>query len=83
LILFNKYLLQFNWYARRVGLATIYKASELYMLQDSSPNYESTWKFLERRIADASLVHDVLIQGEEATQHLSQALTRQLEISWD
>ncbi|KAG5672566.1 hypothetical protein PVAND_002683 [Polypedilum vanderplanki] len=64
----------FNWYARRIGLATIYKATELYMLQDSSINNENTWKFLERRIADASLVHDVLVQSESATQHLSQAV---------
>ncbi|CRK88347.1 CLUMA_CG002125, isoform A [Clunio marinus] len=67
--------IDFNWYARRIGLATIYKATELYMLQDSSPQYESTWKFLQRRIADASLVHDVLIQSEGATQHLTQAVT--------
>jgi ubiquinone biosynthesis protein COQ9 len=66
---------QFNWYARRIGLATIYKATELYMLQDSSPGFESTWKFLERRIADAGIVHDVLVQGEEATQHLTQAVS--------
>jgi ubiquinone biosynthesis protein COQ9 len=65
----------FNWYARRIGLATIYKATELYILQDSTPDNEATWKFLERRIADASLVHDVLIQSESATQHLSQAVT--------
>lgn len=63
------------------------------MLQDSSPNFENTWKFLERRIADASMVsdafnflitlkqlfiyfkvHDVLVQSESATQHLSQCL---------
>lgn len=43
------------------------------MLQDSSVDYESTWKFLERRIADASLVHDVLVQSEEVTQNLTQA----------
>lgn len=65
----------FNWYARRIGLATIYKATELYMLQDSSVDNENTWKFLERRIADASLVHDVLIQSENATNQLSQAVT--------
>jgi len=65
----------FNWYARRIGLATIYKATELYMLQDKSSEYENTWKFLERRIADASLVHDVLIQSEGATQHLTSAVS--------
>lgn len=45
------------------------------MLQDSSPNYEKTWKFLERRIADAAVVHDVLIQSEGATQHLTSAVS--------
>lgn len=44
------------------------------MLQDSSSNYENTWKFLERRIADASVVHDVLVQSEMATKDLSQAV---------
>lgn len=72
---FSKIILQFNWYARRIGLATIYKATELYMLQDTTADNESTWKFLERRIADASLVHDVLINSETATQQLSQAVT--------
>lgn len=56
-------------------MATIYKATELYILQDSTPDNEATWKFLERRIADASLVHDVLIQSESATQSLGQAVT--------
>lgn len=67
--------LQFNWYARRIGLATIYKATELYILQDSSPENDSTWKFLERRISDAGVVHDVLVQSEDATKHLQSAVS--------
>lgn len=31
----------------------IYKSTELYMLQDGSQNYESTWNFLSRRVKDA------------------------------
>lgn len=64
----------FNWYTRRVGLASIYKATELYMLQDSSTDFEKTWKFLERRIEEASLVHDFLVKSEDATSHIQNAV---------
>lgn len=64
----------FNWYTRRVGLASIYKATELYMLQDSSPDFEKTWKFLERRIEEASIVHDFLVKSEGATSHIQNAV---------
>ncbi|XP_012284179.1 ubiquinone biosynthesis protein COQ9, mitochondrial isoform X2 [Orussus abietinus] len=50
----------FNWYTRRVALAGIYKATELYMLQDKSENHKETWKFLERRIEDAISIYKVL-----------------------
>lgn len=51
---------QFNWYTRRIVLAGIYKATELYMLQDNSTDHHETWKFLERRIEDAAQLHRVL-----------------------
>lgn len=64
----------FNWYTRRVGLASIYKATELYMLQDTSKNYEKTWKFLERRVEEARILHDFLVKSETATLHIQNAL---------
>lgn len=64
----------FNWYTRRVGLAGIYKATELHMLQDSSVDFEKTWKFLERRIEEASLVHDFLVKSDGATSYLQNAV---------
>lgn len=64
----------FNWYTRRIGLASIYKATELYMLQDTSDDFEKTWKFLERRIEEASVVHDFLIKSEDATVHIQNAV---------
>ncbi|XP_055603723.1 ubiquinone biosynthesis protein COQ9, mitochondrial-like isoform X2 [Uranotaenia lowii] len=64
----------FNWYTRRIGLASIYKATELYMMQDSSPDFEKTWKFLERRMEEATLVHDFLLKSEDATMHLQNAV---------
>uniref|UniRef100_A0A182JPL5 Ubiquinone biosynthesis protein n=1 Tax=Anopheles christyi TaxID=43041 RepID=A0A182JPL5_9DIPT len=64
----------FNWYTRRIGLACIYKTTELYMLQDSSTGFENTWKFLHRRMEEASLVHDFLVKSEDATHHLQNAV---------
>lgn len=34
-------------------LAGIYNTTELVMMQDSSPDFEDTWRFLENRISDA------------------------------
>lgn len=45
--------LQFNWYTRRAVLTGIYNTTELVMMQDSSPDFEDTWRFLEKRVADA------------------------------
>ncbi|CAO1423441.1 unnamed protein product [Diamesa serratosioi] len=67
--------IDFNWYARRIGLATIYKATELYMLTDKSPNFDNSWLFLERRLADATVVHDILLQSSGATKHLEEAVS--------
>lgn len=64
----------FNWYTRRLGLASIYKATELYMLQDNSTDFERTWKFLARRMEEATVVHDFLIKSEDATVQIQNAL---------
>jgi len=50
----------FNWYARRVALAGVFKATELYLIQDTSPNNEKTWKFLNNRLAELMQVNDLL-----------------------
>lgn len=41
-----------NWYTRRAALTGIYNTTELVMLQDSSPDFEETWAFLDNRIKD-------------------------------
>jgi ubiquinone biosynthesis protein COQ9 len=43
----------FSWYTRRGLLSGAYIASELYMIQDCSPNFENTWQALGRRVDDA------------------------------
>lgn len=40
----------FAWYAKRFSVSTVYVSSELYMLQDKSPNFENTKKFVTERV---------------------------------
>jgi ubiquinone biosynthesis protein COQ9 len=42
----------YNWYTKRMILASIISATKLYWLGDQSTDYASTWAFLERRIDD-------------------------------
>ncbi|XP_066100325.1 ubiquinone biosynthesis protein COQ9, mitochondrial [Saccopteryx bilineata] len=64
----------FNWYSRRAVLAGIYNTTELVMMQDSSPDFEDTWRFLENRINDAMnmghTVKQVTSTGEALVQGL-------------
>ncbi|EZA55726.1 ubiquinone biosynthesis protein COQ9, mitochondrial [Ooceraea biroi] len=67
-----------NWYTRRMILATIYKTTELYMLQDTSEDHKETWLFLERRINDALQVHAVLsssVKPDEALHRVTETAT--------
>lgn len=65
----------FNWYTRRIGLAGIYKMTELYMLQDTSPDYAKTWAFLEHRVKEGSKMDSLLLKSEDATAQLQSAVS--------
>ena len=39
----------FNWYTKRAMLAKLYTTTQLYMLNDQSPDFNDTWEFLDRR----------------------------------
>lgn len=39
-----------TWYAKRASLGMVFSATELYMLTDTSPGWEDTWAFLDRRL---------------------------------
>jgi len=41
-----------TWYSKRLGIASIYAASELCLVQDKSPNYTNTFDFMKRRVSD-------------------------------
>ncbi|NXU58396.1 COQ9 protein, partial [Turnix velox] len=64
----------FNWYTRRAVLTGIYNTTELVMMQDSSPDFEDTWRFLENRVADAmnmgNAADQVQATGEAVVQGL-------------
>ncbi|KAM4572793.1 ubiquinone biosynthesis protein COQ9, mitochondrial isoform 1-T1 [Odontesthes bonariensis] len=65
---------QMNWYTKRAVLTGIYNTTELVMIQDSSPDYQDTWSFLENRIQDvvnmASSAKQVQSTGEAVVQGL-------------
>ncbi|XP_070763617.1 ubiquinone biosynthesis protein COQ9, mitochondrial [Enoplosus armatus] len=63
-----------NWYTKRAALTGIYNTTELVMLQDSSPDFQDTWNFLDNRIQDvvnmASSAKQVQSTGEAVVQGL-------------
>ncbi|KAM9808220.1 LOW QUALITY PROTEIN: ubiquinone biosynthesis protein COQ9, mitochondrial [Neosynchiropus ocellatus] len=65
---------QMNWYTKRAALTGIYNTTELVMVQDSSPDFQDTWNFLENRIQDvvnmASTAKQVQSTGEAVVQGL-------------
>lgn len=63
--------LQFNWYTRRAVLTGIYNTTELVMMQDSSPGFEDTWRFLENRVADAVAMSNTASQVTLGTAGLA------------
>jgi len=46
----------FNFYTKRALLAGILSITTLYWLDDKSENSESSWAFLDRRIADVMMI---------------------------
>ncbi|KAM4833981.1 ubiquinone biosynthesis protein COQ9, mitochondrial isoform 2-T2 [Thomomys bottae] len=64
----------FNWYTRRAVLAGIYNTTELVMMQDSSPDFEDTWRFLENRINDAMNMGHTAKQVKSTGEALVQGL---------
>ena len=41
-----------SWYTKRMSLGAVYKATEIYMLQDETDDFEQTWEFLDNRLKD-------------------------------
>ncbi|XP_017289686.1 ubiquinone biosynthesis protein COQ9, mitochondrial isoform X1 [Kryptolebias marmoratus] len=65
---------QMNWYTKRAALTGIFNTTELVMLQDSSPDFQDTWSFLDNRVQDvvnmATTAKQVQATGEAVVQGL-------------
>ncbi|XP_032404085.1 ubiquinone biosynthesis protein COQ9, mitochondrial isoform X1 [Xiphophorus hellerii] len=65
---------QMNWYTKRAVLTGLYNSTELVMLQDSSPDFQDTWTFLDNRIQDvtnmAVTAKQMQLTGEAVAQGL-------------
>lgn len=48
-----------NWYTKRISLAAVMAATDVFMVQDNSPDFQDSWNFLDRRLQDLSLVPSV------------------------
>lgn len=55
----------FSWYTKRFSLGTIWLATLLFWLNDSSPEAESTMAFLNRRLAGAGRIGKLRAQAQE------------------
>ncbi len=53
----------YNFYSKRMLLAGVYSSTLLYWLEDSSDEYEKTWSFLDRRIAEVLKIGGALGKG--------------------
>ncbi|XP_061101952.1 ubiquinone biosynthesis protein COQ9-B, mitochondrial-like isoform X1 [Conger conger] len=63
-----------NWYTRRAALTGIYNTTELVMLQDSSPDFQDTWTFLDNRIQDMMSMADAAKQVQSTGEAVAQGL---------
>lgn len=45
----------YNWYTKRATLSGVYSSTLLYWLGDQSPDHQSTWSFLDRRIENVMM----------------------------
>lgn len=58
-----------------MGVAGVYKATELYLIQDTSPEHQATWTFLNRRLTEAVQIHEVLCKSNLGGSGPKEAVT--------
>lgn len=64
-----------NWYTKRMLLASIYKTTELFMLQDESEGHKETWAFLDRRMEDVAWLGKTINQQKESVAACAESMT--------
>ena len=45
-----------NWYTKRISLGAVMAATDVFMIQDKSDNFQDTWNFLDRRLDDLQMI---------------------------
>jgi ubiquinone biosynthesis protein COQ9 len=60
---------QLHWYTNRTLLSGVYVSTELYMLTDRSPQYSSTWIFLQRRLQNTEKIAQLPSQAHVGIQY--------------
>ncbi|XP_074487735.1 ubiquinone biosynthesis protein COQ9, mitochondrial isoform X1 [Sebastes fasciatus] len=70
----HPFVLQMNWYTKRAPLTGIYNTTELVMLQDSSPDFQDTWDFLDNRIQDVVNMATTAKQAQSTGETVVQGL---------
>ncbi|KAG5444741.1 Ubiquinone biosynthesis protein coq9, mitochondrial [Clonorchis sinensis] len=63
-----------TWYAKRLGLAYVYNLTEVYMLQDRSPDLADSWVFLESRLADLRSMKQMDLQLKAVSNMLKSGI---------
>jgi len=48
-----------NWYTKRISLGAVMAATDVFMIQDKSDNFQETWDFLDRRLDDLQMIPTV------------------------
>ncbi len=66
----------FNWYTKRALLAAVYGSTVLYWLDDTSPGFEATWAFLDRRIENVMQIQKLRGQIDRSVARLDAPLKR-------
>ncbi|CAG8549146.1 14383_t:CDS:10 [Ambispora leptoticha] len=64
-----------NWYTKRGELALIYAATELYMTQDKSPEYQATFEFLDRRLREIAIVGKTISEVNTFARFIRQSIS--------
>ncbi|XP_060587269.1 ubiquinone biosynthesis protein COQ9, mitochondrial-like isoform X2 [Ruditapes philippinarum] len=63
----------FNWYTKRLTLAGVYKATEVFMVQDKSEDFDDTWQFLDRRMDDLKKFGNITRSGQQSGAVVTEA----------
>ncbi|PGH15113.1 rpsU-divergently transcribed protein [Helicocarpus griseus UAMH5409] len=49
-----------SWYTKRLSVATVYASADVFMTEDTSPDFRATEDFVERQLSDVQSVTDSL-----------------------